>query len=294
MIRKTAERLNFPSEAIESLSNVYDKLIASEGFEESFAEFRDLIFNGKDRSFLDVMTKIADSASVNRYESHLVLFLLCTPYLKEKYKENGLSEELLYETLSDLRAKLLECKKVHGVYGNFVPFWYGIFYRLEIFKLGRLEYETKVLARDIGDLSMGERVLSCHIPSEGPLTTESVLDSLKRAYEFFPEYRRDGILPVMCHSWLLFPPYRGRVFSESSNIYKFASLFNIVEYEVNENYPDLWRVFDVEYSEGCLSSLPEDTSLQRNLKSFLLDGNLMGEAYGILLFDGEKIVSGNM
>ncbi|MBE6667366.1 MAG: hypothetical protein E7607_03540 [Ruminococcaceae bacterium] len=296
MIRKEALRLNFPEEAIVDLEECYKKLISYKNFDTDFEAVRDKIFNGKDRSFAENLKEIAEAAQVNRYASDMVILLLCIPYLKELYKKHDLDESLLYETMSDLRCKLFECKSVKGVWGNFVAYWYGEFFRLTRFKLGRLEYEeiTFKPSRYTNIVKNGDPILTCHIPSEGPILEADVIASLKKAYEFYPQYVKDGILPVACHSWLLFPPYKGRVFKEGFNIYAFASLFDIVEYDSNDKYSDLWRVFNIEYSDGCLSSLPEDTSLQRNLKNFLLEGNLMGDAYGILLFDGEKILTKNM
>ena len=296
MIRKEALRLNFPEEAIVDLEKCYKKLCSYSNFDTDLETIRNKIFNGKDRSFADNLKELSEAAGVNRYESDMVILILCIPYLKELYQKRGLDESLLYETMSDLRCKLFECKAVKGVWGNFVAYWYGEFFRLTRFKLGRLEYEEITFKpngyKDI--IKNGDPVLTCHIPSEGPILEADVIASLKKAYEFYPQYVKNGILTVACHSWLLFPPYKGRVFKEGTNIYAFASLFDTVEYKYDEKYSDLWRVFNVEYSEGCLSSLPETTSLQRNLKKFLIEGNLMGDAYGIILFDGENILTKNM
>ena len=67
-------------------------------------------------------------------------------------------------------------------------------------------------------------------------------------------------------------------------------LFHIVQRTDNQNYADLWRVFNVCYTEGCLEALPEDTSMRKRLKRHLLAGNKMGDGYGIILFDGERII----
>ena len=268
-------------------------MIATDGLLYDIECAKEKIFCGNDRSFAEDLDAIAKKAEVNRYTSDMVVLLMCVPTLKYLYRSHGLDDELLYDTMSDLRCKLFECKAVKGGWGNFVAYWYGEFFRLTRFKLGRLEFEEirykPEAYKEI--LKKGDKVLTCHIPSAGPLCRDDVIASLKRAYDFYPQYKINGVLPVAVHSWLLYPPYQGLVFPEGSNIYVFNNLFDIVEYAESDKYGDLWRVFNVEYSEGCLPSLPEDTSMQRRLKEFLLEGNKMGDAHGILLFDGEKVLT---
>ena len=293
MIRTEATRLNFPEEAIVCLEECYNKVIDNVNTAPIIDAAKKKIFYGNDRSFTEELELIAKEAGVNRYTCDMVVLLMCIPDLKKLYLERGLDEALLYETMSDLCCKLYECKYIKGVWGNFVAYWYGEFFRLTRFKFGRLEYEEIKFkpAAYKNILKCGDPVLTCHIPSEGPLYEDAVIESLKRAYKFYPQYIKDGLLPVACHSWLLYPPYKQKVFNESSNIYKFARLFDIVEYEENDKYADLWRVFYVRYTDGCLSTLPETTSLQRNMKRFLLEGNQMGDAYGVILVDGEKVIT---
>ncbi len=55
----------------------------------------------------------------------------------EAYAQAGLSEEIFWNTFQDLKYKLLECREVQGVWGNFVSFWYPIFYTCDIFQAGQ-------------------------------------------------------------------------------------------------------------------------------------------------------------
>ena len=63
---------------------------------------------------------------------------------RRDYLAQGVCEEIFWDTFCDLRYKLLECKTIHGVWGNFVASWYPIFYTCQIVKLGRLEFENAV------------------------------------------------------------------------------------------------------------------------------------------------------
>ena len=60
--------------------------------------------------------------------------------------------------------------------------------------------------------------------------------------------------------------------------------------EMEEAFPDAWRVFG-RYFDGDTEKLPIKNDLQRNYVKWLEAGNKVGEGYGIILFDGEKIVN---
>ena len=293
MIKQYMEKLDFPTEAIDELYECYKKMVSTEGVLCLMEDVKEQIFCGNDRSFTSGLEAVAKAAGVNRYQSDMVMLLSCIPSLKYLYHSHGIDEAVLWDSMSDLRCKLYECKAVKGVWGNFVAYWYGIFFRLRCFKLGRIEFEKVTFPLDsYKNLSKkGDAMLNCHIPSAGPLKEEQVYDSLRRAYDFFPEMRRDGILPILCHSWLLDPKYKDNVFPSGTNTRNFIDLVELIEAREDTNYADLWRVFNVEYTEGCLASLPEDTSMRKRMKEHLLAGNKMGDAYGIILFDGEKVLT---
>jgi len=53
-----------------------------------------------------------------------------------------LTDELFWDTIADLKFKLIECHDVYGIWGTFVASWYPWFYTMHRFKLGRLQYEA--------------------------------------------------------------------------------------------------------------------------------------------------------
>ena len=180
-----------------------------------------------------------------------------------------------------------------GVFGTFVQFWYPIFYRCDIVKLGRLEYETITYdhpAREVAGITLrpGQKVLNIHIPSSGePFDLNARLQSYKLAYDFFKDLRGEGPLVCVCHSWLLYPEYR-RVLGDSSNIISFQDDFTILEID-DGAFQDAWRGFGPA-AEGPTEQLPEDTSMQRVFKKHLLSGGKNGSALGVLVFDGERLL----
>jgi hypothetical protein len=222
----------------------------------------------------------------------MIFLLICSERLHKLYKEKGYSDELFYDTVRDLTYKLYECHFVYGIWGTFVFWWYHRFFRLDLFAHGRLQFERKAFPlKEYGDvLREGDTVYFCHIPSSGPLTPESVQDSLKRAYAFFKPELKNGILPVYCNSWLLYPPH-APLFPSGSNLARFYEIFDIIEYEEDVGNKDFCRIFGTHYSPKLLEDLPEDNTLRKNFKHFLLNGGCMGLGKGIILFDGEKIIN---
>lgn len=157
---------------------------------------------------------------------------------------------------------------------------------LERFRLGRLQYDKKPFPidsyKDI--LKMGDTIISCHIPSDGPLLVDDVKESLRMAYKFFKEEHRDGCLIVCCFSWLLFAPLL-RDYNENSNIKKFYNLFENIENWEDESNANFWHVFGVRYSHEALEKAPQDNSLRRAVIKHLKNGGTMGNGAGIIFVD---------
>lgn len=135
----------------------------------------------------------------------------------------------------------------------------------------------------------GDTVYNCHIPSSGPLAEDSIIDSLRRAYSYFREELTNGIMPVYCNSWLLYPP-TARLYPKESNLEAFYHMFDVIEETEKPNNPDFWRLFYKDFSAETLSCVTPETSLQRIILTYLKGGNNMGSGKAILLFDGEKTV----
>lgn len=232
--------------------------------------------------FIPLLEALAADSGVPRYASDMIVLLYAAEKMAEQYKELGISDEIYRDTVSDLCHKLYECKKLKGEWGTFVAWWLAGYFRLKRFALGRLQYE--VVDYD------GKPALNCHIPSGSPLKFEAVMDSLHKAYDFYPSVRADGKITVICHSWLLYPPHR-ELFSEGGNLRRFVDLFTVTESTPDPKNQSLWLIFYKNYNSVSLDELPTDTSLQRAFVEYLRAGNCMGYGRGYLIFDGEKVVS---
>ena len=146
-----------------------------------------------------------------------------------------------------------------------------------IFRLGAFHYE--IISEP------GKKRVEMHIPEGAELNPQSLERSLEIKDEFFgkylPEWRE---IPVECHSWMLSPALK-ECLPPSSRLLWFQSMFDIFGTDPDSNFY-LQFVFDLEYFQWCngydLTRLPEKTTLQRNLKKFVLNGGKPGMGLGFL------------
>lgn len=190
----------------------------------------------------------------------------------EKYREQGIEEKIFDDTMKCFTRFVEEHKDSYGIYGFDRDFWTGRQLSLQLFRLGELEYE-KVEEKN------GERYISIHIPSDAVLDPEKIRGSLGQAKEFFekqdPSWDK---VPYKCCSWLLSPALK-ELLGEKSRILKFQEMFTIEEVYRDSNEFMEW-VF--KRKDLPLEELPEETSLQKNMKAHLLSGGWVGEGMGCL------------
>jgi hypothetical protein len=285
MISEIARKIEFPEEAIASLSAVLDEVTAKGMLPLVYAAMDDWYMDRID-DWGSKLARVAEEAGVNRYALDMVFLLLAARPLSYMYHLNGLSDDLYLDIMRDLRYKLMECKQMHGVWGIFVAWWFPWHYQMRRFALGRLQYEKIEACFDDEQLGVkkGDIVYNCHIPSSGSMTPESIRDSLRKAYQFFKPELKDGRMVVTCCSWLLYTPLVEQ-YGEHSNIKKFHDLFHIVNIHHSDNNHDFWRLFYRDYSKEALDDVKAETSLQRIVLAHLKNGGTMGEGTGYLVVD---------
>ncbi len=187
----------------------------------------------------------------------------------EVYQQKGIGEDIYLETMGAFSRFVREHQVSFGRYGFDRGFWTTRQTGCVLFRIGVLEYELR------------EQDVSLHIPSDACLTQEELGNSLEKAKRFlgrfFPEY---ADMPMTCHSWLLSPDLPG-LLGPGSRILTFQSGFHITPAEDDGNFR-LWAFRRRDLSD---EELPEDTTLQRRLKAFLLAGNRFHSGRGVLRSD---------
>ena len=222
--------------------------------------------------------------------------LLAVVRCAEKRAETlaGRKQELFLTGLCDIAFKVRECVAYKKAFGIFVMNWYDRLIKGWRVQLGRLQFEVGVhngpdIPMGVFTLQEGEQVLYCHIPSGmGSLTRENCTDAIHRAWEEFPEFRKNGLLPILCHSWLFYPGYE-QVFGKDSGVGMFRSLWHMGFAREQESFSDCWRIFSMDLPED-VSLLPRNTRMQRAFADYIAAGGSFGDASGILLYNGETIL----
>ena len=289
----------YPDEAVKCFSGILDRLDNESDFAEIFdsagADYR----NGGDidlKTTFDIIEPAAEVRGISPYSIDFVYLMTASAEMKRRYAQRGLPEQLFWDTLDDMRSKLYECIECEEVPGTFVGTWFGGFFQLEMFKYGRFEYHYRNFDREkpfktsCGIIvNPGDLCINMHIPSHGPSLSDDVrIDSYKKAYAAFKDKFPDGIMRFSCGSWLLFPKHR-EFLHEGSNIVKFLNDFSIVDWAYKQEFHDAWRIFN-KYSDLPVDQLPRDTTLRREYAEWLEKGNFAGDGFGIMIFDGEKVL----
>lgn len=295
-IFKLAQTLPFPQDAraaiIHAVNQVQESAAAE--FDQAIAVYHQSNYDHK--ALQPCLQNVSVLSGVHIYTVNLVLLLECCQALQESFQSKGISRHIFLDTIEDFCYKAQECYDIYGVWGNFVIFWYPILFQGKLFKLGRLEYEHTVYSEDTSYekygviLKYGTPVLSIHIPSSGPLTEDSCIDSYRRAQSFFHDNLTDGRLVCICQSWLLHSSTK-LLLSPASNTVRFMGDFDLIGNHDHDEFSDKWRVFGKDF-ELPLDQLPEKTSMQREYKRYLQDGGKTGVGLGVLVFDGEHVLTG--
>lgn len=238
------------------------------------------------------MERLAEQMGVHPYTLHLLFYMQMSRDLKQNYQRNGVNEAWFWESMKDLKTKLMECLEVYGVSGTRAGHWHNGFF-VDRIALGRLQYEPRRFAMESykkqGHLvRQGDMVINIHIPSGEPLTQERCLESYRIAHDVFAPLFGEGEPTVfVCDSWLLDP--ESDTFLPPCNITRFKHNFDIIDSCVDEAFHDKWRVFGRD-SEKDAEHLPRRTSIQRAYAEHLKQGGSVRTGYGVFLFDGEKIL----
>ena len=189
----------------------------------------------------------------------------------EIYQKKGISDKIYFDTMKCFPRFIDETYKMTGELCFDRYWWTTRQAGCHLFRIGELEYEIKHIDKDV--------VIGIHIPSDVDLSPIAVDKSLHDAYKFFAKhYPSLSNAEYHCHSWLLDGQLEGML-SDNSNIICFQNRFEIFdEGEVGADFVEwLYNTKSTDYA-----TLPENTSLQINMKKHLLAGGVIRNAYGRL------------
>lgn len=216
----------------------------------------------------------------------LVILIILLPELYEIYLAAGLEASIFYQTISDI---ILRINLNHQLGIPAPEFdWLTRIFRLEIFKLGELQFEftrfdPATLPADIQFspesqqlLKAGDPIISVHIMEDSNIHPTVSLKELDIARQFKADYFPDFETKYFyCYSWLLNPNNQA-ILPPDSKILAFADLFQII---AESPWPGmaLERIFG--QTKDSPKTFPQNTRLQ---KAAYLQQDKLGVGVGII------------
>lgn len=198
-----------------------------------------------------------------------MLSVACHTY--ESYQRMGIEDDIFIATMRFCTRFIEEHKKTYGDYAFEWAWWFVRQLAMQEFRIRELEYEF---------VDGDKRKIYIHIPSGARMTPGCIQKSFAEYRDFLEKYYPQWMdVHWYCESWMLSPVLK-QLLPKSSNILLFQELFEIV----SVNYESM-AVLDWVYpgEKADFASLSEHTSLQRNMKRLLLNGEKVGWAEGRLL-----------
>jgi len=288
-------RFQYPDEAIEALAKVAHSIEADETMRTAFADAYTRYCSSPNIHVIrEVFAAIKEKAATFNEPQESVLLLLFIAFshpLEAMYQDKNLPQRYFEGAMADLRAKLYECHKVRHIWGSSVADWFMEFFSLDRFAIGRLQYNfvTMPACSTIDGkytFNGGEKALTIHIPSTGPLLYDDIEDSLKEAAAFYAdEFEGDRVL-FTCSTWLLYSAHE-EMLPENSNIRRFREHFSMCPDQPDPRHLDLWRIFGTEQVDD-ISALPRTTGLQKAYAAWLEQGKPIGRARGVRYINKSK------
>lgn len=194
----------------------------------------------------------------------LTICLHCLIKTYDMYKNLGISEKIFWDTMKFLTRFINEHKNLHDEFSFTWAWWFVREISMSEFRIGDFEFE----------FMNDNKTISLHIPSDADLKNGQIDVIFDFAKKYYPEYTNADII---CKSWLVVPALK-ELLPKTSNIIKFQDKFT-----VNKVDTESLAFMDWVYSSRNIpiKDLPENTTLQRNMKKYLLSGKKIGWGYAV-------------
>lgn len=276
---KNIEQVNtnlFNKEKILSFAKKYDSM--PKEVEEKVLEA--LVEIKKDESYIKIAKAIYYCLKNNIDPAHFkpdfkegikAQFAMFFPvwYMLEEFafdmEKRGINSEIIKNSVAPVCGCIKRNEGLTGEPGTSAYyFWIYKYAKGELFRINEFEYETS--KKD------GKDMVNIHIPAGTKLNVYENLKSFKGAIDFFekhyPEFKPEG---MMCESWLLSNEIE-EVMGGPTNISRFGDMFD--KYSIGDERGD--AVFRFVYNFAApyppIEDVPENTTLQRKLKAYMLSG----------------------
>lgn len=233
--------------------------------------------------------QISDEVSIEKYDitsndgkRNLLSLLFMCERLAEKYREKGISDKILFDTLRDLEIWTKKWSKIKGELFLGELNWLRHHFEMQLFQLGRLQFYMGQASCDIPEkgIKAGDKILDIHIPEGEPLLKEVCLKSVEDAKNFFAEYFPDyDYKCFICHSWLLDTSLE-KFLKPESNILQFGKMFEKIR--VDKSDAILRYLFQLDTTRDNLKNAVAYNSFTDAIKRHAMNGGELYEVLGVL------------
>ncbi len=222
---------------------------------------------------------VADKSHKSEFALMLPFFACVSDFCTDALK-HGVNKQILSATLSAVDMYITANQKRMGVTGTSgYHAWLPRYAMGKLFRIGAFQFE--IHSNDI---------IGVHIPRGTRLNVADNLINFREALEFFnnhyPEY---DFKTFGTSSWLL-NPHIEKIMGRPTNITRFGDMFE----RLKENHAEegvYINLFGMAKPQN-LNDLPEETSMQRNVKRYLMDGNVFNDYVGAISLERlQKLIS---
>ena len=202
--------------------------------------------------------------------------------LSERYREAGIDEQILLDTLNDIRIYCEEWTEVKGYLTTGTTNWLRRHFGFDLFRLGRLQFGMTSAWGNFPDVSLmkGDPTVDVHIPRGDKLTPEVCRTCFREARAFFAKHFPEHEYKYFtCHSWLL-DASLSEFLPEDSNIIRFGNMFRRI-YN-SEILGMLDYLYPIGTTKEDLPSITPTTRLAAMVKDAILADRKFYASYGVI------------
>lgn len=208
--------------------NIIQKWYSTLNFPKSYdAQFQEALENIK---IADTITAETYPANEKDGKRNLLSFLFLCENLEEKYEAQGISRDVLLDTLNDIVTYTNIWSDLKGELYLGELAWLKKHMKGSLFHLGSLQFAMGTMPFDAPELKLakGDPMIEIHIPENTDISPAACLDSFKKAKGFFAKHFPEfNYKCFTCHSWLLDRTLTSFLPPES-NIIRFQNMFKVI------------------------------------------------------------------
>ena len=261
----------------ETIIKWYKRIGFSEKYDGEFYAALDEIYVPEDTSI-----DRYDETSTEGKRNLLSLLYMCEA-LERGYAERGIPDNILDETVKDIRIWTDIWSDIKGELFLGQVFWLKYHLTMKLFRVGRLQFCHTMAEKEYPEhgIKKTDGTLDVHIPADGRLDIDECHRSFAMAKEFYAKYYPEKQYTYFnCHSWLLDDTLK-KYLPADSNIVRFGDMFEkISSHEAYDLFRYIYR-WNIKNKELLAEHTPT-SRLGKVIKDAAMSGERFYDTLGII------------